>query len=203
MQFFRRAIRQQKKAVAKDMTSRRRLRVLLVDEDPTARAVFARRLAHRDYDVLLAENGHAALGLLLTQRVDVILLDMGLMLMSAVTTMDKIRAAHLAGSACFVMIGGRQDGQCAIEALKAGADDHILKPFDFDLLDARLRHLCQRAEQLGALSRHNAELDARIARRAVELGETRETLREVQADRARLVHSIQALQDEIARLQSA
>ncbi|HUD93180.1 response regulator [Sphingobium sp.] len=203
MQFFRRAIRQQSKAVVKDRTPQRRLRVLLVDEDATARTVFARRLAQRDYDVLLAENGHAALGLLLTQRVDVILLDMSLMLMSAVTTMDKIRAAHLAGSACFVMIGGHQDGQSAIEALKAGADDHIVKPFDFDLLDARLRHLCERAEQMGALSRHNAELDARIARRAVELGETRDTLREVQADRARLVHSIQALQDEISRLQSA
>jgi predicted nuclease with TOPRIM domain len=56
---------------------------------------------------------------------------------------------------------------------------------------------------MGELTRHNAELDARIARRAVELGETREALREMQVDRARLVSSIQALHDEIERLQSA
>jgi DNA-binding response OmpR family regulator len=87
-----------------------------------------------------------------------------------------------------------------VEALEAGADDHIAKPFDFDVLDARLRHLCHRADELGALTRHNAELDARIARRAVELGETRDALEELQADRARLVSSIQALNEEIARL---
>ncbi|HAF41571.1 MAG TPA: response regulator [Sphingobium sp.] len=204
MQFFRRnPIHPHRKPPAGDAAPMRRLRLLLVDENPVARAVVARRLSHLNYDVALAENGHVALGLLVTRPADIILIDMGLTLLPAVTTMEKMRAAHLAPSACVVMIGGREDGQSAIEALKAGADDHILKPFDFDLLDARLRHLCQRAEQVGTLNRHNAELDARIARRAVELGETRETLREMQADRARLVSSIQALQDEIARLQSA
>lgn len=181
----------------------RRLRVLLVDENPTARAVVARRLSHLNYDVALAENGFVALNLLLTRPVDIVLIDMDITLLSAVGTLRKIRAANLAGNACFVMIAGRLDGQSTIEALAAGADDHIVKPFDFDVLDARLRHLSQRAEQIGALSRHNAELDARIARRAVELGETREALREMQVDRARLVSSIQALHGEIERLQSA
>ena len=120
--------------------------------------------------------------------------------MSAIATMKKIRAAGVADNACFVMITGTQDSAAIVEALKAGADDHVAKPFDFDVLDARLRHLCERAEELGALARHNAELDARIARRAVELGETRDALREMQADRAMLVSSIQALHDEIARL---
>lgn len=181
----------------------RRLRVLLVDENPTARAVVARRLSHLNYDVALAENGFIALNLLLTRPVDIVLIDMDIVLLSAVGTLRKIRAANLAGNACFVMIADRLDSQSTIEALAAGADDHIVKPFDFEVLDARLRHLCQRAEQIDVLSRHNAELDARIARRAVELGETREALREMQVDRARLVSSIQALHDEIERLQSA
>lgn len=181
----------------------RRLRVLLIDENPTACAVVARRLSHLNYDVALAENGFAAINLLVTRPVDIVLIDMELALLPAVGTLRKIRAANLAGNACFVMIAGRIDSQSTIEALAAGADDHIVKPFDFDVLDARLRHLCQRAEQIGALSRHNAELDARIARRAVELGETREALREMQVDRARLISSIQALHDEVERLQSA
>ncbi|MEC3948486.1 response regulator transcription factor [Sphingobium sp. HWE2-09] len=181
----------------------RRVRLLLVDENPTARAVIARRLSHLNYDVILAENGHIALNLLVTRPADIILIDMGLTMLPAVATMQKIRAANLAGNACFVMIAGRLDSQSTVEALAAGADDHVVKPFDFDILDARLRHLCQRAEQVGALTRHNAELDARIARRAVELGETREALREMQIDRARLVSSIQALHDEVERLQSA
>ncbi|HKY81877.1 MAG TPA: response regulator [Sphingobium sp.] len=178
----------------------RRLRVLLVEEDATARAVIARRLSYLHYDVALAENGFVALNRLIARPVDIILIDMGLTILSGVATMKKIRAAGLVGNASVVMISGRQDSAALLEALAAGADDHVIKPFDFDVLDARMRHLCQRAEQLGALARHNAELDARIARRAVELGETREELKEMQADRARLVSSIQALQDEIARL---
>jgi DNA-binding response OmpR family regulator len=178
----------------------RRLRVLVVDENPTARAVMGRRLSHLGYDVQLAENGFVTLNLLIARPVDVILIDMGMTMLAGVATMKKIRAAGLAGNACFVMITGRLDSQSAVEALDAGADDHIVKPFDFDLLDARLRHLCARADIFGTLSRHNAELDARIARRAVELGETREALHELQVDRARLVSSIQALHDEIERM---
>lgn len=180
--------------------TQRRLRVLLIDENPTARAVIARRLSHLNYDVALADTGFSALSLLVTHRVDIILIDMGLTMPPAVATMKQIRAANLAASACFVMIAGRLDSQATVEALDAGADDYVVKPFDFDIFDARLRHLCQRAEQMGELTRHNAELDARIARRAVELGETRETLRELQIDRARLVSSIQALHDELERV---
>ncbi|MBH1991923.1 MAG: response regulator [Sphingomonadaceae bacterium] len=202
MGFFKRNLgqRAQGPEMAEGPRPQRRLRVLLIDEDSTARSVIARRLSHLNYDVALAENGFIALNLLVTRPVDIILIDMGLTMLPAIATMKKIRAANLAANACFVMIAGRLDSQSTVEALAAGADDHVAKPFDFDILDARLRHLCQRAEQLGQLTRHNAELDARIARRAVELGETRDTLHELQVDRARLVSSIQALHDEVERL---
>jgi DNA-binding response OmpR family regulator len=178
----------------------RRLRLLLIDEDATARAVIARRLSHLHYDVAVADNGFAALNQLVARPVDIILIDMGLTMPDGIATMRKIHAAGLADCSSFIMITGRSDSAALVEALEAGADDHVVKPFDFDVLDARMRHLASRTERLSALTRHNAELDARIARRAVELGETREELKEIQADRARLVSSIQALQDEIARL---
>lgn len=203
MPFFKRHHRHLPETTPDMARSSRRLRVLLIDENPTARAVVARRLSHLGYDVALAEHGFAAINLLVTHPVDVILIDMALTMLPAMATMEKIRATNLGGSACFVMLTGRQDSQSIVEALAAGADDHVVKPFDFDVLDVRLRYLCQRAETLSALARHNAELDARIARRAVELGETRETLRELQVDRARLVSSIQALHDEVERLSAA
>ena len=205
MQFWKRdrTIRSETGEAPESQRTTRRLRLLLIDEDATARAVVARRLSHLGYDVALAENGFTALNMLVARPVDIILIDMGMTLLPAIPAMRKIRAAGLAENACFVMIGGRNDRTCAVEALDAGADDHVVKPYDFDLLDARLRHLCARAEQMGTLTRHNAELDARIARRALELGETRDALAEMQADRARLVSSIQMLHDEIARLNTA
>jgi DNA-binding response OmpR family regulator len=178
----------------------RRLRLLVVDEDATALAVMGRRLAHRGYDVVLAENGIAALGLMQAQRFDLILMDMQMALLSGIDTMKKMRAAGLLGNAVIMLISGRSDGNAAVEALAEGADDHIIKPFDFSVLDARIRHLVARAEQMHMLVRHNDTLDARIARRAVELGETRAELEELHADRVRLVQSIQALHDELQRL---
>lgn len=200
---YRTTARIEQNDAADPVRSQRRFRVLLVDEDATARGVIARRLSHLHYDVVLAETGFAALNQVSAQPFDIIMIDMGLTALSGIATIRKIRASGLARQAAFIVISGRQDKAATVEALEAGADDHVVKPFDFEVLDARMRHLCQRAAELDMLSRHNAELDARIARRAVELGETREALREMQADRARLVSSIQALHEEVARLSSA
>ena len=65
----------------------RRLRILLIDENPTARAVVARRLSHLNYDVALAENGFVAVNLLVTRPADIILIDMGLTMLPAIATM--------------------------------------------------------------------------------------------------------------------
>src|SRR3546814_18052232 len=96
----------------------RRLRLLLVDEDATSRAVVARRLSHLGYDVALAEHGFSALNMLVTRPVDIILIDMGLTLLPALTTMRKIRAAGLADHARCILLGrggsegrgGREEG---------------------------------------------------------------------------------------------
>ena len=181
-------------------TASRRLRLLLVDENATARAVIARRLSHFHYDVTAVDDGFAAQKALMTRPSDIILVDMDLRLLPAIATMEKIRAAHPVGHVCIVMIGGAGDGARMIAALDAGADDHIVKPFDFDMLDARLRRVHARTDRMALLSRQYAELDARIARRAMELGETREALRQVELDRARLMVSVDQLQAEVARL---
>lgn len=204
MQFLKRMLVRQDRATASQAADgRKRLRLLVVDENPTARDVMARRLSHLGHDVTLAEDGFRALSLLQTRPMDIVLIDMDLLLLPVVTMMRKIRSSHIAPDACFVMIADRPDAPSAIAALDAGADDILVKPFDFDILDARLRHLSQRAEQMGALARHNAELDARIARRAVELGEARDALQDMEVDRARLISSITVLRAEIDRLQSA
>lgn len=178
----------------------RRIRLLVVDEDPTALSVMGRRLSHLGYDVALAENGLVALSQMQVQRFDVVLIDMMISIVSAIETMKKMRASGFLADAMIVMISGRTESHAAVVALSEGADDHIVKPFDFDVLDIRIRRLVARADQIKFLARHNELLDARIARRAIELGETRAELEELHADRARLVQSIQALHDELQRL---
>lgn len=181
----------------------RRIRLLIVDEDPTALSVMGRRLSHMGHDVVLAENGFVALSLMQAQRFDVILIDMMMTMLPGIDAMKKMRASGLMGDATIIMISGRTESHAAVIALSEGADDHIVKPFDFDVLDVRIRHLVARADAMNMLIRHNDLLDARIARRAVELGQTRAELEELHADRARLVQSIQALHDELQRVSAA
>lgn len=203
MQIFRRDGKNGGQAKEADSTGtkpRRRIRLLIVDEDATALSVMGRRLSHMGHDVVLAENGFAALGLMQAQHFDVILIDMMMAMLSGVDTMKKMRASGLMAGASIMMISGRSESHAAVVAFAEGTDDHIVKPFDFDLLDIRIRRLVARAEKMNQLARHNDLLDARIARRAVELGETRAKLEELHADRARLVQSIQALHDELQRL---
>jgi DNA-binding response OmpR family regulator len=183
--------------------SPRRTRLLVVDENATALAVMGRRLSHMRYDVGLAENGFVALNMLLARQFDLVIIDMGMKMLSGVATMKKMRTSGMLGDASIMMVTARSDSAAMVEALTAGADDHIVKPFDFGALDARIHHVVMRARRIGELARHNALLDARIARRAMELGETRAALEDLQADRARLVSSIQALHDEVERLNVA
>ncbi|WP_336957729.1 response regulator transcription factor [Sphingobium aquiterrae] len=178
----------------------RRIRLLVVDENATALSVIGRRLAHMGYDVTLAENGFAAINMLMAQKFDLILIESAMKLLGGIATMRKMRASGMVGGASIMMITGRSDSAAIIEALDAGADDQIVKPFDFDVLGARIRHVVARAQRIDELSRFNEQLDARIARRAVELGEARAALDDMTVDRSRLVASIQALHDEIERL---
>jgi DNA-binding response OmpR family regulator len=178
----------------------RRIRLLVVDEHATALSVMGRRLSHMGYDVVLAENGFVALNTLMAQKFDLIIIDMGMQMLGGIATMKKMRASGLLGQASVMIVTGSSDSSAVVEALEAGADEQIVKPFDFEILDARIRHVVTRAQRLGELAHYNDELDARIARRAMELGETRATLEELQADRARLVASIQALHDELERV---
>ncbi|TNE42243.1 MAG: response regulator [Sphingomonadales bacterium] len=177
-----------------------RLSLLVVDEDAGAREAMARRFSHMKYDVRLAEDGMVALALLPAHRFDAILVDIGLEVISGVETIRKMRISGLLGGAAIFSIARRNDSHNAKRSLEGGADDVIAKPFDFDIVDLRIRHMVRRMRDLEDMARHNETLDARIARRAMELGEARAELDELRGDRGRLISSIQALHDEIERL---
>ena len=175
----------------------RRLRLLVVDETPTALAVIGRRLSHLGHEVVLADSGFAAVSILTAQRFDLILIDRDMQALCGVSTLRKMQASGLLGDASVLMITGRSDPAAIVEALEAGADDQIAKPFDFAVLDARIRHIVARARCIAELRHHNAALDARIARRAVELGEARSELEQLAADRAHIAASMAALNAQL------
>jgi two-component system OmpR family response regulator len=177
--------------------------ILAVDDSRTNLNVLGTRLGHLGYMVVLSDSGSEALDLISGRGFDLVLLDMMMPGLSGVQVLQEIRGAPDTIDLPVVMVTSRSDPEAAVQALAAGADDYIAKPFAFEVLAARIERTLERAARIEALKRSNLALDARIAARAIELGEARTELASTRADRTRLIASIQSLHDEVERLHAA
>ena len=118
------------------------IRVLAVDDEPQMLRALAVNLRARGYVVDLAPTGEAALELAARYRPDVVVLDLGLPGIDGIEVVQGLRG----WSAVPIIILSARDGQTGkVEALDAGADDYITKPFGMDELLARLRAALRRA----------------------------------------------------------
>ncbi len=174
--------------------------VLIVDDSRTNLHVMGQRLGDKGYLVVLSDNGREALDLIAGRGFDLVLLDRVMPGISGLDVLGEVRTAPDTADLPVIMITAQSDSASAVEALAVGADDYVAKPFDFDVLIARIERTLSRAARLAELKRSVAAMDARIAARAIELGEAKTELAVTRADRARLVSSIQTLNAEVERL---
>jgi two-component system OmpR family response regulator len=174
--------------------------ILAVDDSRTALGVVGRRLSHLGYLTVLCDSGAEALDLIAARGFDLVLLDMVMPGMSGMQVLRAIRSGAETMDLPVIMLTGRSDPAAAVEALAAGADDHVAKPVDFDILSARIERVLARMRRITDLKKSNAALDARIAERAMELGEARAELAAARVDRTRLIASIAALNDQVEQL---
>lgn len=155
--------------------------IIVVDDSRTALSVMGKRLTRMGYTVALVETGMAALDIIQARRFDAMLLDMTMPVMSGIAVLREVRSSSVTASLPVLMLTSRSDPAAAVQALREGADDHVVKPFDFDVLAARIERLLGRARAFEGLRRANAVLDGRIAQRAVEIGELRLALAEAES----------------------
>jgi two-component system, OmpR family, response regulator len=176
--------------------------ILVVDGSRTNLNVIGKRLTSLGYLTALADNGGEALDLIAARGFDLVLLDLAMPGMTGLQVLAELRSRSETIDLPVIVVTGRDDPEAAVQALAAGADDHVGKPFDFDVLAARIERTLARSRRMLDLKRSNAALDARIAARAMELGEARNELADIRADRQRLIVSLQALHDEVERLRA-
>jgi len=110
--------------------------VLVVEDDDEQRAVLVRDLRARGYRPVEAVDGRSAIERWESRRPDIVLLDLGLPDVEGVRIIRRIRSE--AGTP-IVILSARYDERQKVEALDAGADDYLTKPFGVDELNARLR----------------------------------------------------------------
>ena len=110
--------------------------ILIVEDDPSVQNLMATTLRTHDYSYLTAGNGETAIMQAASHNPDVIFLDLGLPDMDGVDVIKNIRTWS---ELPIIVISARSDETDKIEALDAGADDYLTKPFSVEELLARLR----------------------------------------------------------------
>ena len=120
------------------------MRILIADDDPQFLRALRITLGARGYEVLLARDGQHALEMAIDHKPDVILLDLGMPRLDGVKVIEAVRGWS---SAPILVISGRSGSAEKVEALDAGADDYVTKPFSMDELLARIRVLTRRIGQ--------------------------------------------------------
>lgn len=110
--------------------------VLLVEDDSSVRNLMTTTLKAHGYRYLTAPNGDAAILEASSHNPDIVLLDLGLPDMDGVEVIKKIRSWS---SIPIIVISARSEDTDKIDALDAGADDYLTKPFSVEELLARLR----------------------------------------------------------------
>ena len=116
-------------------------RILVVDNDPQIRRVMRVTLIGQGYEVDDAKNGESGLEKLREHRFDLVLLDMNMPGMGGLETCREIRGHS---EVAIIMLAVRDNETGKVEALDAGADDYVTKPFNPPELSARIRAALRR-----------------------------------------------------------
>ena len=117
-------------------------RVLVIDDEPQILRALSINLRARHYEVTTAATGAEALSAAARDRPDLVILDLGLPDLDGV---DVVRGLRGWSSAPIIILSGRSDSADKVDALDAGADDYLTKPFAVDELLARIRAVSRRA----------------------------------------------------------
>ena len=110
--------------------------ILVVEDDNSVKNLISTTLKAHEYRYLTAQNGASAVLEASSHNPDIVLLDLGLPDMDGVEVIKKIRTWS---NMPIIVISARSEDSDKIEALDAGADDYLTKPFSVEELLARLR----------------------------------------------------------------
>ena len=117
-------------------------RVLVVDDEPQILRALRINLRVRSYQVDTAATGAQALEMAARHPPDLVILDLGLPDLDGVEVIEGLRGWT---TAPIIVLSGRADSMDKVEALDAGADDYVTKPFAMEELLARMRATARRA----------------------------------------------------------
>jgi len=170
-------------------------RILVVDDEPQIRRVMKHTLSAQSYLVTEARSGEQALEKLRVQKQDLVLLDVNMPGMGGLETCRAIRSDS---DVAVIMLTVRNTDKDKVEALDAGADDYVTKPFSTPELLARIRAALRRTPLtpfLGPqrMTLEDVEIDFQTRRVVVAGRQARLTPKEFELLRYLITHPNQAI----------
>lgn len=114
--------------------------ILIVEDNPELRFILNKILS-RDYQTIVAENGQRALELMREKEIDIILSDISMPEMDGLTLCKKLKSNVETSHIPIVLITARNTIEDRVECYNAGADGYLSKPFEQQILDAKIKNL--------------------------------------------------------------
>jgi len=143
-------------------------KILVVDDNEANRDMLSRRLGRNGLTVLTAEDGQQALDLLAREPFDVVLLDVMMPGIDGIEVLRRVRETLSPADLPIIMVTAKDASEDMVEAFKAGANDYVTKPIDFQVALARtktqlaLKHAnTQLIAQMEEIRQLAAELEVR------------------------------------------
>ena len=125
------------------------MKLLIADDDPQMVRALRITLSAHGYEVVVAPDGAAAVAAAAQTHPDLIMLDLGMPRLDGIEVIQALRGWT---TVPIIVVSGRTGSADKVEALDAGADDFVTKPFQVDELLARLRALSRRSVPAGGES---------------------------------------------------
>lgn len=117
------------------------MKILVADDDPQLLRALRITLAAKGYEIVTAIDGKAAVAAAIDEKPDIYVLDLGMPQLDGIEVIQGIRGWS---QAPILVVSGRSGSADKVEALDAGADDYVTKPFAIDELLARIRAMSRR-----------------------------------------------------------
>lgn len=138
------------------MTNPSSHRLLIVDDDPLARALLRKPLTKQGYAIEEAENGEEALACAMRELPEIILSDWMMPIMDGLTLCQRVKAEPVLNPCYFILLTAKQDLEDKVFGLDSGVDDYLVKPADTMEIEARVRagiRIVDRMRQFSEISR--------------------------------------------------
>ena len=145
----------------------RTLRILVVDDEPAMVGAVSALVGSAGHQVVTAYDGDTALRRLAEEAPDLVLLDLA---MPGRDGVDVVRAARGSSDVPIIILTGETDELAKVEALDAGADDYVTKPFGRQELLARIRAVLRRRESMPTTAGSGRSMELQFGPLTIDAG---------------------------------